>query len=186
MPERWCDLADFRVRDAELLKIDFPRPDGLPDLRHHLRGFGLGEGEPCMRGQCVVQGGQSPLRAHAQMQEALGGVACSGQDVVQRAQAPAGQPGVPQKAVVTQVVVVVAHQNVEDHAFEKFCVVCTDDAGVAVLTLFDSKTWRAKARHGHHAPRLWAVHRRVPCHPQKWLRGAQVRAALLQCGLQPP
>jgi hypothetical protein len=30
------------------------------------------------------------LRAHAQMQEALGGVACSGQDVVQRAQAPAG------------------------------------------------------------------------------------------------
>jgi hypothetical protein len=90
MPERWCDLADFRVRDAELLKIDFPRPDGLPDLRHHLRGFGLGEGELCMRGQCVVQGGQSPLRAHAQMQEALGGVACSGQDVVQRAQAPAG------------------------------------------------------------------------------------------------
>ena len=104
------------------------------ELRHHQQGFGLGEGETCKRGQCVVQGDQSPLRAHAQMQEAFGGVTCSGQDVLQRAQAPAVQPGVPQKAVVTQVVIVVAHQDVEDHAFEKLCVVCSDNTGVAVVT----------------------------------------------------
>ena len=83
--------------------------------------------------QGVVQGGQPSLGSYTQMQKAFGGMACMRQHVIQRAQAPAGQTRVPHKAVVAQMVVVVAYQDVVDHALEELCVVRADHTRVAMV-----------------------------------------------------
>ncbi len=132
MAERRCNLGDFFGRHAEPLKPELPLTHRLPGIGNQLRGLGLREGEHAVCGKRVVEGGEPPSRAYAQMQEAFSGVAWARQDVVKRAQAPARQPGVPQEAVVAQMVIVVAYEDVVDHALEEFGIVRADDARMAV------------------------------------------------------
>ena len=86
---------------------------------------------PGRRTRCPAS--RAGLAARCQGAIALMRATRPGQDIVQRAEAPAGQAGVVDESVVAQVVVVVAHEDVEDHPLEQFPVVGANGIDVSML-----------------------------------------------------
>ena len=84
MAKRRCNLLDFGGRDAEALEVASPLAHDAPDVPA-VRGLGAGSAVS---------------------------VARTRQHVVERTQAPTGKSRLPCKAVVAQVVVVIADQNI--------------------------------------------------------------------------
>ena len=132
MPKRRGDLVLLGRWHAGLGEVNAPLTYHPPDLVDQFTGGRQRQRESFVRGKCVVERRQPALGADAQMQEAFAGVAGARQYVVKRAEASAGQARAPQEAVVAEVVIVIAHEDVEDHALEQLDGVLADDRGVAV------------------------------------------------------
>ena len=91
--ERRRDLVDFLAGHAALLETRLPLAGRLPDFRNRESGIRFRKTERIPGVERVVQRREPALRPDAKVQIALMRATRPGQDIVQRAEAPAGQAG---------------------------------------------------------------------------------------------
>src|SRR5215472_18417868 len=115
-----------------LFEVHLPIAYDPPDPCDALGGGLRGQGEHLATGKSIVERGDSSLRPNTQLQAPLGGQTCPRHDIVQRTQAPSRQARVPDKAVVAQMIIVVADEDIEDEAVKQLAVVLAYHVRVAV------------------------------------------------------
>ena len=122
-PKRTTEAIDQGAGNAVGLEVLMPTRGFADDSRHECDRRGTFQVERDVCSHRVVESRCLALRPDIQLQEAIVGDAGARHDVVQRTESPSAQTGVEHEPVISQVVVVVADQDVEHHACEQLAVV---------------------------------------------------------------